>query len=160
MAHGSADAARPKRRLGDLSLTELSEVIRNIGFGVGAVLAAVGAVSAYLDVRSAVEQVDLLSNSVRVIGQEQQAATDRFEVGEITQTDVAQADAALASARASLSSAEGDLEIAREAYHTATGQAVGAAAAAQAAGESGRGAGYRATHPSLDRSGTASGHRL
>ena len=48
MAHGSADAAGPKRRLGDLSLTELSEVIRNIGFGVGAVLAAVGAVSAYL----------------------------------------------------------------------------------------------------------------
>ena len=81
-----------------------------------------GAVSAYLDVRSAVEQVDLQSNSVRVIGQEQQAATDRFEVGEITQTDVAQADAALASARASLSSAEGDLEIAREAYHTATGK--------------------------------------
>ena len=81
-----------------------------------------GAVSAYLDVRSAVEQVDLQSNSVRVIGLEQQAATDRFEVGEITQTDVAQADAALASARASLSSAEGDLEIAREAYHTATGK--------------------------------------
>ncbi len=79
-------------------------------------------VSAYLDVRSAIEQVDLQSNSVRVIGQEQQAATDRFEVGEITQTDVAQADAALASARASLSTAEGDLEIAREAYHTSTGK--------------------------------------
>ncbi len=81
-----------------------------------------GAVRSYLDVRSATEQVDLQSNSVRVIGQEQQAATDRFEVGEITQTDVAQADAALAAARASLSAAEGQLEIAREAYHTATGK--------------------------------------
>ncbi len=59
-----------------------------------------GAVQAYLDVRSATEQVDLQSNSVRVIGQEQQAASDRFEVGEITQTDVSQADAALAAARA------------------------------------------------------------
>lgn len=43
------------------------------------------AVQAYLDVRSATEQVDLQANSVRVIGQEQQAASDRFEVGEITQ---------------------------------------------------------------------------
>ncbi|KGJ05809.1 transporter [Paracoccus halophilus] len=80
-----------------------------------------GAVQAYLDVRSATEQVELQTNSVRVIGQEQQAATDRFDVGEITQTDVAQADAALAEARANLSAAEGDLEIAREAYHTSTG---------------------------------------
>ncbi len=63
------------------------------------------AVQSYLNVRSALEQVDLQQNSVRVIGQEQQAATDRFEVGEITQTDVSQADAALAAARASLASA-------------------------------------------------------
>ncbi|SMO70745.1 TolC family outer membrane protein [Paracoccus laeviglucosivorans] len=82
-----------------------------------------GAVESYLNVRSATEQVDLQSNSVRVIGQEQQAATDRFEVGEITQTDVAQADAALAEARANLASAEGDLQIARENYRTATGKA-------------------------------------
>ena len=79
------------------------------------------AVQSYLNVRSALEQVDLQQNSVRVIGQEQQAATDRFEVGEITQTDVAQADAALAAARAGLASAEGNLAIAREAYRAATG---------------------------------------
>lgn len=81
-----------------------------------------GAVEAYLNVRSATEQVDLQSNSVRVIGQEQRAATDRFDVGEITQTDVSQADAALAAARASLASAEGDLQIARETYRAATGK--------------------------------------
>uniref|UniRef100_UPI0035B06931 TolC family protein n=1 Tax=Paracoccus pantotrophus TaxID=82367 RepID=UPI0035B06931 len=84
-----------------------------------------GAVQAYLDVRSATEQVDLQANSVRVIGQEQQAASDRFEVGEITQTDVSQADAALAAARASLAAARGNLEVAREAYRAATGRAPG-----------------------------------
>ncbi|WP_062561529.1 TolC family outer membrane protein [Paracoccus aminovorans] len=84
-----------------------------------------GAVEAYLNVRSATEQVELQANSVRVIGQEQQAATDRFDVGEITQTDVAQADAALAEARASLASAEGDLQIARENYRAATGKMPG-----------------------------------
>ena len=83
------------------------------------------AVQAYLDVTSAIEQVDLQQNSVRVIGQEQKAATDRFEVGEITQTDVAQADAALAAARASLASAEGSLQVARESYLLATGKMPG-----------------------------------
>lgn len=84
-----------------------------------------GAVDAYLNVRSTTEQVDLQSNSVRVIGQEQRAATDRFDVGEITQTDVSQADAALAAARASLASAEGNLQIARETYRTVTGKLPG-----------------------------------
>ena len=88
-----------------------------------------GAVQAYLNVRSASEQVELQGNSVRVIGQEQQAATDRFEVGEITQTDVSQADAALAAARADLASAEGDLQIARENYRAATGKMPGKLAA-------------------------------
>lgn len=83
------------------------------------------AVQAYLDVTSAIEQVDLQQNSVRVIGQEQKAATDRFEVGEITQTDVAQADAALAAARASLASAEGSLQVARESDLLATGKMPG-----------------------------------
>lgn len=81
-----------------------------------------GAIEAYLNVRSATEQVELQQNSVRVLGEEQQAATDRFEVGEITQTDVAQADAALAAARAELATADGDLQVAREAYRTVTGK--------------------------------------
>ncbi|MFV0410493.1 MAG: TolC family outer membrane protein [Paracoccus sp. (in: a-proteobacteria)] len=79
------------------------------------------AVQAYMDVREAIEQVDLQQNSVRVLGQELQAAQDRFEVGEITVTDVALASAQLAASRASLSAAEGELEVAREAYAAATG---------------------------------------
>lgn len=80
------------------------------------------AVQAYLDVRSSLQQVDLQQNSVRLLTEEQQAASDRFEVGEITQTDVSLADAALAAARAGLASAEGSLEIAAENYMAVTGR--------------------------------------
>ncbi|MFD1797445.1 TolC family outer membrane protein [Paracoccus aurantiacus] len=79
------------------------------------------AVQAFMEVREAAEQVELQQNSVRVLGQELQAAQDRFEVGEITVTDVAQANAQLAASRASLSSAEGDLQVAYEDYAAATG---------------------------------------
>ena len=87
------------------------------------------ATSAYFDVRSAREQVALQENSVRVIGQERQAAQDRFEVGEITVTDVAQADAQLAASRAALAAAEGNLEVARETYLAVTGREPGNLAA-------------------------------
>lgn len=79
------------------------------------------AVRAYFDVRSAQEFVGINENSVRVIGEELRAAQDRFEVGEVTRTDVAQAEASLAGARAALSAAQGDLTVAREAYKAATG---------------------------------------
>lgn len=83
------------------------------------------AVSAYLDVRSARQQVDLQQNSVRILGEEERAAQDRFSVGEITSTDVALAQAQLAQARAALASAEGDLKVATEVYKTITGHAPG-----------------------------------
>ena len=87
------------------------------------------AVEVYLDVRSSIEQVELQENSVRVLSEERQAAADRFEVGEITQTDVSLADAALASARAGLASAEGALAIARQNYTAVPGRRPGALAA-------------------------------
>ncbi|MBC7139497.1 MAG: TolC family outer membrane protein [Defluviimonas sp.] len=79
------------------------------------------AVSAYFDVRSAIERVAINENSVRVIGEELRAAQDRFDVGEVTRTDVALAEAQLASARASAAAASGSLTVAREAYKAATG---------------------------------------
>lgn len=79
------------------------------------------AVKAYVDVRSAVENAQLQANSVRVLTQELRAANDRFEVGEVTQTDVALAQARLAAARANEASARGNLAIAREEYRAATG---------------------------------------
>ncbi|AUH32556.1 TolC family outer membrane protein [Paracoccus tegillarcae] len=86
-------------------------------------------VRSFFDVRSSAEQVELQQNSVRVLQQEQQAAQDRFDVGEITLTDVSLANAQLASSRASLAAAQGSLEIAREGYRAATGGAPGALAA-------------------------------
>lgn len=79
------------------------------------------AVRAYFDVRSAIENVAINDNSVRVIGEELRAAEDRFEVGEVTRTDVALAEAQLASARANRAVASGNLTVAREAYKAATG---------------------------------------
>ncbi|MCK8482699.1 TolC family outer membrane protein [Aliiroseovarius sp. S2029] len=87
------------------------------------------AVKAYVDVRSAVENVQLQGNSVRVLTQELRAANDRFEVGEVTQTDVALAQARLAAARANEASAQGNLAIAREEYRAATGDLPGALSA-------------------------------
>ncbi len=79
------------------------------------------AVSAYLDVRTASEGVALRQATQRVITQELNAARERFELGEVTRTDVALAEARLAAARSSLAAAEGDLAAAREAYKLVTG---------------------------------------
>jgi outer membrane protein len=87
------------------------------------------AVSAFFNVRSALEAVDLQNNSVRLLGQERQAAQDRFDVGEITLTDVSLANAQLAATRAALASAEGSLEVAREGYRAATGALPGSLSA-------------------------------
>lgn len=87
------------------------------------------AVSAYTAVKSSSEQVAINENSVRVIGEELKAAQDRFEVGEVTRTDVSQAEASLAAARASLAAARGEYEVAREAYKAAVGQYPGRLAA-------------------------------
>lgn len=79
------------------------------------------AVQAFMEVREAAEQVELQGNSTRVLSQELQAAQDRFDVGEITVTDVAQASAQLAASRAALTAAEGNLQVAYENYAAATG---------------------------------------
>ena len=83
------------------------------------------AVDAYLNVRSARQRVDLQQNSLRLLTEELRAANDRFSVGEITVTDVSLAQAQQAESRAQLATAEGDLEVAIEAFRAATGRAPG-----------------------------------
>ncbi|WP_300519238.1 TolC family outer membrane protein [Aliiroseovarius sp.] len=80
------------------------------------------AIAAFMDVRKAAESIALQSNNVRLLTQELRAANDRFDVGEVTQTDVAQAQARLAAARAAEGAARGQMAIAREAYKAATGR--------------------------------------
>lgn len=79
------------------------------------------AVDAYVNVRLKQEIVALRQNNVRVIGQELQAAKDRFDVGEVTRTDVAIAEASLAAAQSGLAAATGELNVARERYKAVTG---------------------------------------
>ena len=52
-------------------------------------------------------------NNEQVLAKQLQATNDRFRVGEITRTDVAQAEAALEGARATQETAEGNLATAR-----------------------------------------------
>ncbi|GFE52093.1 transporter [Roseobacter cerasinus] len=86
------------------------------------------AVSAYLNVVAAREFVSLRQNNLRLLTQELRAAQDRFEVGEVTRTDVAQAEASLAEARSGLATARGDLLQAEEEYRNVVGNAPGALA--------------------------------
>jgi outer membrane protein len=79
------------------------------------------AVTAFMNVRSAVEFVQIGESNVRLLTEELRAARDRFEVGEVTRTDVSIAEARLASARSNLQAARGDLVSAREDYKAATG---------------------------------------
>lgn len=79
------------------------------------------AVQAFLNVRSAHETAMLQANNVRLITEELRAARDRFEVGEITQTDVSGAEAALAAGKSGEAAARGQLMIAREEYKAAVG---------------------------------------
>lgn len=83
------------------------------------------AVSAYLAVRDAIAFVNLRESNVSLINRELEAAQERFEVGEVTRTDVAIAEAALASARSNLAAARGDYEIAVAQYVEITGQRPG-----------------------------------
>ncbi len=73
-------------------------------------------VIAYADVRQNETLVELGENNVRVLNEQLRAAQERFEVGEVTRTDVAQAEARLEAARSGLAASRGALENAREAY--------------------------------------------
>ncbi|MDP2740459.1 MAG: TolC family outer membrane protein [Pseudorhodobacter sp.] len=84
-------------------------------------LVLLAAVQSYVQTRLGQEIVALRESNVRVITQELRAANDRFEVGEITRTDVAVAESRLAAARSDLAAAQGDLLVARESYKAATG---------------------------------------
>lgn len=81
------------------------------------------AVDAYMNVRRTSEFLALRRSNVGVINQELRAARDRFEVGEVTRTDVSLAEARLASARSLLAAAEGNLVQANEEFRAAVGRA-------------------------------------
>jgi outer membrane protein len=83
------------------------------------------AVVSFMNVIRESETVALRRNNVRLISEQLRAARDRFEVGEITRTDVALAEARLAAARSALAAADGNLIRAHEEYRASVGQMPG-----------------------------------
>lgn len=83
------------------------------------------AAAAFFEIRRQNEFVNLRNNNVRVIAEELRAARDRFEVGEVTRTDVSLAEARLAAARSAQAAAQGSLARAVEEYRAAVGRKPG-----------------------------------
>lgn len=75
----------------------------------------------FVNVIQTQQLLQLNINNEQVLSRQLQATNDRFRVGEITRTDVAQAEAALANARATRETAEGNVQTARAAYQRDVG---------------------------------------
>lgn len=82
-------------------------------------------VAAYMDVLRTEALVALATNNVAVLRTNLEATSDRFQVGDLTITDVAQSRSRLALAEGDLQGAEANLIAAREAYIRLVGQAPG-----------------------------------
>lgn len=80
-------------------------------------------VAAYMDVIRDEAIVGLNRKNVRVLQVNLKATTDRFEIGDVTRTDVAQSNSRLALARGDLRGAEANLIASRERYIQIVGKA-------------------------------------
>lgn len=80
------------------------------------------AVTAYMDVVRDTAVTQLNENNVQVLERQLQASRDRFRVGEITRTDVAQSEARLEGARALLQSSQAQLAASRATYERVVGR--------------------------------------
>lgn len=79
------------------------------------------AVAAYMDVVRDQSLVELSRNNVEVLKKQLQASKDRFEVGEVTRTDVAQSEARLARAETEATQADGNLMSSRATFERVIG---------------------------------------
>lgn len=86
-------------------------------------------VAAYMDVLRTEALVALATNNVAVLRTNLEATSDRFQIGDLTITDVAQSRSRLAVAEGDLQSAEANLIAARETYARLVGKAPGELAA-------------------------------
>jgi outer membrane protein len=78
-------------------------------------------VNAYVNVIQNQQLLALQVSNEQVLTEQLKATNDRFRVGEITRTDVAQAEAALAGATAQREIAEGNLQTARATFQRVVG---------------------------------------
>jgi outer membrane protein len=83
------------------------------------------AVTAYLDVVQNQSVLELSINNEQVLRRQLEATQDRFRVGEVTRTDVSQAEATLATATATRVQAEGTMENVRANFERFVGEPPG-----------------------------------
>jgi outer membrane protein len=83
------------------------------------------AVSAYMDVIRDRAIVELNQNNVKVLETNLQATQDRFQIGDLTRTDVAQSEARLQLGRSQLATAQGRLTGSEATYRQVIGHAPG-----------------------------------
>ena len=83
------------------------------------------AVAAYMDVIRDRAIVELNQNQVKVLGTNLEASRDRFQIGDVTRTDVAQSEARQALAQSQLETARGRLASSEENYRRVIGQRPG-----------------------------------
>ncbi|ACG77756.1 type I secretion outer membrane protein, TolC [Phenylobacterium zucineum HLK1] len=79
-------------------------------------------IQAYADVRRDQEALRIRQENVRVLTRQLEESQARFDVGEVTRTDVAQSEARLAQAQALFSESEAQLAISRANYAQVVGQ--------------------------------------
>ncbi|HEY2659615.1 MAG TPA: TolC family outer membrane protein [Caulobacteraceae bacterium] len=82
-------------------------------------------IQAYVDVRRDQEALRIAQDNVSVLNRQLDETKARFDVGQITRTDVAQAEARLAQAQGQLANAMAELGISRAAYVANIGQSPG-----------------------------------
>lgn len=82
-------------------------------------------ITAYVDVRRDQQALAIRIENLTVLKRQVDEARTRFDVGEVTKTDVAQAEAELAQAQGSFSIAQAQLAISRASYEHAVGQSPG-----------------------------------
>ena len=83
------------------------------------------AVTAYMDVIRDRSVVELNLNNVKVLETNLQATQDRFQIGDLTRTDVAQSEARLQLGRSQLAVAQGQLTASEATYRQVIGHAPG-----------------------------------
>lgn len=103
-----ADILAGRENLRDIEQTVLASVIQ-----------------AYADVIRDTEILRIRQANLGVLQRQLEEASARFEVGEITRTDVAQSEARLAQSEADLANAQAQLSVSRAAYAAVVGQAPG-----------------------------------
>ncbi len=83
------------------------------------------AVAAYMDVIRDRAIVELNQNNVKVLQTNLEATRDRFQIGDVTRTDVAQSEARLELGRANLATAQGRLAASEQEYRRVVGHEAG-----------------------------------